>query len=136
MNEIKTKRILFLDADPENVNYFRNQAKDLPFPVFIIAASKTASAIDLLENNNFDLVISQTFPTAIINGMWIAERLRKGDFGKKNKDISMIAYTPGGYTGKRVYLEAGFDAYVVAPDNSNNLLKVIESLTIRMAIIS
>ena len=125
-----------MDADFENVNAFRNKASDLSFSVFVVAASKTSSAIDLLENNDFDLVISQVYPTTIINGMILVERLRKGCFGEKNKNIPVIAHTLKGYVDKKKYLEAGFDVYIPSPDNGNKLLKAIENLLITELVVA
>jgi len=131
MNEnLDVKRILFLDPNHENVNSFRNKASKLSFPVFIVAASKTISAIDLLEHNDFDLIVSQVFPANVINGIGIVERLRKGSFGEQNKDIPVVAYTLPGFTDLDTYFDAGFNNYVAAPDNGNKLVKVIEKLLV------
>ncbi|MFZ4632316.1 MAG: hypothetical protein ACOYL8_03915 [Patescibacteria group bacterium] len=123
------KRILFLDTDYESVNAFRKLAVSLSFPSIIIAAGKTSSAIDLLENNDFDLIISQIFPTNMINGLVIVERLRNGSFGDENKNIPAIAHTAKGYIVKEACIEVGFNDYVATTDDpkyKNKLLKAIE----------
>ena len=131
MNENpEVRRILFLDSNYENVNAFRNKASNLSCPVFIVAASKTASAIDLLEHNDFDLIVSQVYPTSVINGIGIVERLRKGCFGEQNKNIPVIAYTLQGFADLDIYFKAGFNKYVASPDNGNKLLRVIEKLLV------
>lgn len=122
------KRILFLDADYESVNDFRKLAANLQFPTFVIGANKTGSAIDLLSNNDFDLIISQIFPTDIINGLLIVERLRDGVFGKEKINIPAIAHTAKGYIVKEACVEAGFTDYVATTDDPKYKLKLLKAI--------
>lgn len=114
-----TRKILLLDPSPDDVKFFKDVIKpELPFSAIVIVASKATTAIDLLENNDFNIIIVQIFPTILTNGLSIVARLRNGDFGLVNRSALAIACAPIGFD-ITISVDAGFDTQL-EPIESND----------------
>jgi hypothetical protein len=121
-----TKKILLLDPSANEVQYFKTTIMpEISFQAVLIAASKTQTAIDLLENNDFDIIISHVFPITIINGLNIVARLRNGDFGAVNRAALTIAYVPIGFD-ITASVDAGFDAHLRSGRDAKSILPIFK----------
>ncbi len=124
------KKILYLEADPLNIDVFRVFVSRLPPPVdqsLVIVMTTTASAGDALKHNTFDLLVSEAYPPEIVDGLEIVTDLRLGRYGKENQNIPAIAFTTMAMIGdKEKCLEAGFNAYLAKPAAPRDFTKIIK----------
>lgn len=123
------KKVLYLDPDQINKVTLNFLISKKFAKVDITNLSSTLSGEDALRNNTFDLIISQIYPPAMINGLSIIENLRLGHYGNDNRNTPAIAHTSINlFNTAQECLEAGFDSFVPMPDSERRLLVEIQRL--------
>jgi len=123
------KKILYLDADSKNKNIFNLVISGRFDNVIVVSLSSTLSGEDALRNNIFDLIVSQIYPEAMIDGLSIIKNLRLGKYGNDNRTTPAIAHTTINLIDTpQECIEAGFDAFVPMPDTEHRLIGEVQRL--------
>jgi CheY-like chemotaxis protein len=84
------KRILYLDLNRNNFLLMQVVLKNMPIDIELTHKEEDKEIGQILKQNKFDLIISDTFS---IRGQLIMKNLRAGNFGKINCSTPAIAYT-------------------------------------------
>ena len=92
----------------------------------ITVASNGQEALDLLEENQFDIILMDV-QMPIMSGDEATRRIR--DSGKDYSEIPIVAVTAHAMKGdKEKFLAAGMDAYIAKPIEKELLFETIQSL--------
>lgn len=122
---MKTKKILYLDADLTNFLLLKLELRKIE-NLELTHWATSDSIKEILQDEEFDLIVSNTH---IIPGEEIIRNLRQGVFGVLNKETPAIAYTAAYfYNEKEKCLEAGFNDYILMPSPSVLIKEKIEKL--------
>ncbi|OQY40766.1 MAG: hypothetical protein B6229_00825 [Spirochaetaceae bacterium 4572_7] len=89
------------------------------------SATNGIEAIDELKTNSYNLVLMDCH-MPILDGYKATERIRKGDAGDKNSNITIIAITANALPGDREEcLSVGMNEYITKPISPENLIQLI-----------
>ncbi len=91
----------------------------------VTAATDGEQALDILANGRFDLALMDVRMPGV-DGVTAARRIRSDASGRFDPDIPIIALTAYAAPGeRRKFRDAGMDACVIKPVETNDLLRVI-----------
>lgn len=116
----KLMDILFVEDNPSNQFVFQKFLTDHAVVKF---ASSDAETFNILNKRKFDLIFLDINLGLGMDGIQIAQEIRKMDI---HKDVPLIALT--GYAlekDREFFLSNGFDYFVVKPFGKNDLLNVL-----------
>ena len=117
-------KILVVDDEPDVLEVIKDILVDAGHDIQV--ASDGNEAINLTENNNFDLVLTDIIMPEK-EGISMILSLKE-----QNPELNIIAMSGGGYAGPAFYLETaegfGADKTLVKPITRENLLKAVNEL--------
>ena len=118
--------LLFVDDDKVLLNVYFEMLKQLGYEPKLCNSS--LEALDQLQNDKFDIVFCD-IQMPDMNGFELVERIRNATFFRA-KEIPVIALSARSDVSLATYKDAGFTTFLPKPFSSQQLLAVIDNLSV------
>ena len=121
------KKILYVESDDTSRMLFKKLVVEaLEMTVQLFTAKNTKDAEKILEQDKFDLLVSEIY---VIDGMDLVRNLRSGVYGCRNKNIPAIAFSAAPIQGeKEKCLKLGFNEHFLIPYKGKKVVSTIKGL--------
>ncbi|MFH0733671.1 MAG: response regulator [bacterium] len=118
----ETFSVLYVEDEEINRNLIRLYLKNF---YLVDTAANGKDALKMVKENNYDLFLMDINLGKDMNGLQVAQEIKKMENYKTTPIIAVTAYTMAG--DKESFLENGCSHYLAKPFNKDDLLKLISN---------